>query len=103
MGAHAVSLGERFLRTRRARQFVHTLPDGLATTVYVATYPRRTTRLRVVALEPAQALRSWSRENGVHDALAGGFHLSPAGTPLGELWIGGEAHMCVPFDAPWDA
>jgi hypothetical protein len=102
MGAHAVSLGERLLRPRRPRGFVHQLPDGLSTTVYVATYPRRTTRVRVAALEPPQSLRSWARSAGVSDALAGGFHLSPAATPLGELWIDGDAHMCVPFDPPWD-
>jgi hypothetical protein len=103
MGAHAVSLSERLLRPKRPRQFTHELADGLATTVYVATYPRRTTRVRVVALEPPQALRAWTRVSGTGEALVGGFHFGPRATPLGELWTGGDAHMCVPFDPPWDA
>lgn len=103
MGAHALSLGERLLRARRLRQFVHALPDGLSTTVHVATWPRRTTRVRVAAIEPAQALRAWTRRHDVHDALAAGFHVAPGTSPLGELWVEGQAHMYVPFDPPWDA
>jgi hypothetical protein len=102
MGAHALPLGDRLLRPRRPRAFVHRLADGLATTVYAALYPRRSTRVRVAALEPAQPLRSWARSAGVGDALVGGFHVGPDMTPLGELWVGGDAHVCVPFDPPWD-
>jgi hypothetical protein len=102
MGAHAVSLGDRLLRPRRLRRFIRTLPDGLATTVHVATYPRRTTRVRVVALEPAESLRGWSRRTGVAEAIAGGFHYGSRVNPLGELWTGGDAHMHVPVDPPWD-
>jgi hypothetical protein len=103
MGAHALSLGDRLLRAKRTRQFAHVLEDGLSTTVYVATWPRRTTRVRVVALDPPQPLRSWTRHAGAADALAAGFHIDATTTPLGELWTRGEAHMSVPFDAPWDA
>jgi phosphodiester glycosidase len=73
MGAHAASLGDRLFRPRRARQFVHQLRDGCATTVYVATYPRRLTHLQTVQLEPAQPLREWARMSAVGEALAGGF------------------------------
>src|SRR4051794_8268913 len=103
MGAHAVSLGDRLLRPRRGvRQFVEHLADGAAATVYVATYPRRTTRVRVVALDRAEPLHRWARRCGISEALSGGFHVT-AGTPLGELHSGGMVHMTVPFDAPWDA
>lgn len=102
MGAHAGPLGERLLKPRRPRQFVHQLGNGFTTTVYVAAYPRRTTKVRVAALEPAQPLRTWARNSHIADVLAGGFHVAPGTAPLGELWIDGEAHMHVPFDPPWD-
>jgi Phosphodiester glycosidase len=102
MGAHAVSLGDRLLRPRRVRQFVERLPDGAATTVYVATYPRRGTRVRVVALDRPEPLHRWARQVGIAEALSGGFYV-PSGIPLGELHSDGNVHMTVPFDAPWDA
>src|SRR4051794_6287104 len=102
MGAHAVSLGDRFLRPKRARQFVERLEDGAETTVYVATYLRKTARMRVVALDRPEPLHRWARRVGVGEALSGGYYL-PDGTPLGELHSGGHVHMTVPFDEPWDA
>src|SRR4051812_171090 len=101
MGAHAVSLGDRLLRPRRVRQFVERLDDGASTTVYVATYPRRATRVRVVALDRPEPLHRWTRRIGVGEALAGSFYVT-GGTPLGELHSDGNVHMTVPFDAPWD-
>src|SRR4051794_18392746 len=100
MGAHAVSLGDRLLRPKRVRRFVERLGDGAATTVYVATYPRRT-RVRVVALDRNEPLHRWARQAGVTDALSGGFYV-PGGTALGELHSDGNVHMTVPFDRPWD-
>src|SRR5438309_4019691 len=102
MGAHALSLGERLLKPRRARAFVQQLEDGASTTVYVAAYPRRGTRVRVVALDRPEPLHRWTRANGVPDALSGGFQAG-AGTPLGELHAEGQVHMTVPFEEPWDA
>jgi hypothetical protein len=102
MGAHAVSLGDRLLRPRRVRQFEEQLEDGATTTVYVATHPRRSTRLRVVALERPEPLHRWARRTGVSEAISGGFYV-PGGTPLGELHSDGNVHMTVPFDEPWDA
>ena len=71
MGAHAVPLGDRSSRPRRARQFVHQLADGCATSVYVATYPRRLTHLQTMRIEPGQPLREWARMNAVAEAIAG--------------------------------
>jgi hypothetical protein len=102
MGAHAVSLGDRLLRPRRVRQFAEQLPGGATTTVYVATYPRRSTRLRVVALDRPEPLHRWARQTGIAEAISGGFYV-PGGTPLGELHSDGNVHMTVPFDPPWDA
>jgi hypothetical protein len=84
------------------RQFEERLADGATTTVYVATYPRRTTRMRVVALDRPEPLHRWARRTGAADAISGGFYV-PGGTPLGELHSDGNVHMTVPFDAPWDA
>src|SRR3954447_19365371 len=102
MGAHAVSLGDRLLRPRRVRQFEEQLDDGATTTVHVATYPRRSTRVRVVALDRPEPLHRWARQAGFADAISGGFYV-PGGTPLGELHSDGNVHMTVPFDPPWDA
>jgi hypothetical protein len=102
MGAHAVSLGDRLLRPRRVRQFEETLGDGATTTVYVATYPRRATRVRVVSLDRPEPLHRWARRSGIGEALSGGFYVR-GGTPLGELHSDGNVHMTVPFDAPWDS
>ena len=102
MSAHAVSLGDRLLRPRRVREFAERLPGGATTTVYVASYPRRGTRVRVVALDRPEPLHRWARTAGVTEAISGGFYV-PGGTPLGELHSGGNVHMAVPFDPPWDA
>lgn len=102
MGAHAVSLGDRLSKPRRVRSFEERLADGRTTTVYVASYPRRATRLRVVALDRPEPLHRWARRTGVTDAISGGFYV-PAGTPLGELHSDGNVHMTVSFDEPWDA
>jgi hypothetical protein len=90
------------LRPRRVRRFEERLDDGATTTVYVATYPRRSTRVRVVALDRPEPLHRWARRSGVTDAISGGFYV-PGGTPLGELHSDGNVHMTVPFDEPWDA
>lgn len=102
MGAHAVSLGDRLLRPRRVRRFEEQLEDGATTTVYAASYPRRSTRVRVVALDRPEPLHRWARRMGVAEAVSGGFYVA-GGTPLGELHSDGNVHMTVPFDAPWDS
>src|SRR5438045_5853151 len=102
MGAHAVSLGDRLLRPRRVRRFEEQLAEGATTTVHVATYPRRSTRLRVLALDRPEPLHRWARRTGVADAISGSFYV-PGGTPLGELHSDGNVHMTIPFDTPWDA
>ncbi len=83
------------------RQFSEVLADGASTTVYVAIYARRSTRMRIVALDRPEPLHRWARATGVTEAISGGFQTS-AGTPLGELHSSGNVHMTVPFDEPWD-
>jgi hypothetical protein len=84
------------------RSFEERLDDGATTSVHVATYPRRTTRVRVVALDRPEPLHRWARRAGVAEAISGGFYVA-GGTPLGELHSDGNVHMTVPFDEPWDA
>ena len=82
------------------RSFRHPLADGTLTEVHVAAYPRRRVAMRVVALGEPEALESWCRRAAVGDALVGGFFVTPVGTPLGELWVGGLRAPSVPFDPP---
>ena len=87
----------------RVRSFRHHLADGTATTVHAAIYDRAGASLDVVAMVPAEQLATWCARSGVADALVGGFFVTPVGTPLGELWVGGGHVETTPFDAPWGA
>jgi hypothetical protein len=76
------------------------LADGATTTVHVAEYRRRRVAVRAVALERPAPLGEWCRGAGISDALVGGFFVTPHGTPLGELWIGGVLWTSTPFAPP---
>jgi hypothetical protein len=78
------------------------LRDGLAATLHVAGYDRREIRPRVIALETPTPLIRWCAENGVRDALVGGFFVRSAQVPLGDVRIAGSARRSVPFTSPWD-
>lgn len=82
------------------RSFRRRLADGASTTVHVAAYRRDRVAPRVVALEEPEPLERWCERTGVADAVVGGFFVTPAGTPLGELWVGGRRIASVPFDPP---
>ncbi len=77
------------------------LPDAARTTLHVASYDRQTVAARVVVLERPVPLVRWCREQGVRNAIVGGFFVRPQCTPLGQLWLGGDAQPSVPFEAPW--
>lgn len=79
------------------------LGDGAGTTLHVASYDVRATRLRVVALRRRASLEAWCRAQGIDEAIVGGFYVRPGGEPLGELRTRGRARAHVPFAAPWDA
>lgn len=79
-----------------------TLADGGETTLHVARFDRRRLRARVVVLEPPAQLLGWCRNNGVADAMVGGFFRRPEGRPLGELRVAGERRPHDPFDSPWN-
>lgn len=76
--------------------------DGAGTTVHVACYPRSGFRAKLVRITPVGALKNWSGDNGVEDAIVGGFFIRAEGTPLGELRLDGAAQPSQPFDPPWD-
>jgi hypothetical protein len=87
-----------------------TLDDGARTTVHVASYSLSTTALRVQRLPGLAKLEMWCAEQGVEEALVGGFYVrsagvSPgpplAGLPLGELRLDGVVQPFVPFTQPW--
>lgn len=100
---HTVSAPTRGRALGRVHTFRHALADGTRTTVHAAVYERARVAVAVVAMEPAETLAGWCARTGVADALVGGFFVTPLGTPLGELWIGGGRRATTPFDAPWDA
>jgi hypothetical protein len=75
--------------------------DGRATTIHVLRLPRASYTARVVVIDPVQSLVSWCAENGVGDAMIGGFYIRADGTPLGDLRVDGRAQASVPFDSPW--
>lgn len=77
------------------------LPDGYMTTLHVAGFSSDRVRVRVAALPAPLQLARWCSEQGVSDAIVGGFFVRPGGTPLGELWIDGRRRASRPFDAPW--
>ena len=79
----------------------HTLADGEVTTLYAVLYPRRSTRVRVVYFPRTERLDFWCRENGVEEAIVGGFFLRDPYRPLGELWIDGRPVEHVPVAAPY--
>jgi len=78
------------------------LADGRGTTIHVARFDRSRVDARVVVLDPPAPLAGWCEENGVADAIIGGFFIRSHGIPLGVLRVGGKACAFVPFDAPWD-
>jgi len=67
-----------------------TLADG-QTTVYAVRYPRASTRVRVLYFAPPRRLDVWCVENGIDEAVVGGFFLRDPYRPLGELWVEGVA------------
>ncbi|HEY5142739.1 MAG TPA: phosphodiester glycosidase family protein [Solirubrobacteraceae bacterium] len=84
------------------------LADGAATTAHVATHRLDRTRVRVERLPALTPLGAWCAEHEIEEALVGGFYQRDpgatfAGSPLGELWVGGVQAASVPFTEPWGA
>jgi hypothetical protein len=67
-----------------------TLGDGATTTLHVASYERSAFDVRVVVLEEPAPLVRWCAQQGVREAVVGGFFVRPDYAPLGQLRIAGE-------------
>jgi hypothetical protein len=92
------------LRRRPAHLAVERLglPDGAATTLYVAEHDPARIALRVARLRRPVPLERWCARRGVEEAMVGGFFVRPDGTPLGELRTRGFVRRSVAFLEPWD-
>jgi len=77
-----------------------TLSDGDVTTVYAVRHPR-TSRVRVLHFPSPQRLDVWCAENGIGEAVVGGFFLRNPYRALGELWIEGRPANHEPIEAPY--
>jgi hypothetical protein len=79
------------------------LRGGARTTLHVVSYDLAAITPRVVVLDRAMPLVRWCHEQGVRDAVVGGFFIRALSEPLGEVWIAGRQEPSTPFDAPWGA
>lgn len=77
------------------------LGEGARTTLHVASYDRRAFAARVVVLERPAPLVRWCGEQGVNDAVVGGFFSRPQYAPLGHVQVSGQPQPSLAFDAPW--
>ncbi len=77
------------------------LPDGARTTLHVAGYDRLAFEARVVVLERPAPLVRWCGEEGVRDAVVGGFFSRPQYVPLGQVQVDGRPQPSLSFDPPW--
>lgn len=77
------------------------LPDGARTTLHVAGYDRRAFEPRVVVLDRPAPLVRWCGEEGVGDAVVGGFFSRPQYAPLGQVQIDDRSQPSMAFDPPW--
>ena len=72
--------------------------------MHIAVHPARSTSVRLELRGRPLPLPSWCEQSGVSHAVVGGFFVRQGdGTPLGELWLGGERVHSIPFHEPWDA
>lgn len=86
------------------------LGDGAACSACVASFPVASALLKVRRLPGLARLEAWCVDNGISDALVGGFYVREGGAgsasrltglPLGELRLGGVSQEFVPFTRPW--
>ncbi|MBC7707948.1 phosphodiester glycosidase family protein [Polaromonas sp.] len=80
---------------------VITLGDGKRTTIHIARYPRATTAIKLIAFDQPQKLSTWCSEQGIQEALSGGFFLRVTEQPLGDFWVDGHRLPSTPIAAEW--
>jgi hypothetical protein len=66
------------------------LADGSETTVYTVRYPLAQVRPRVQLFRQPRRLDHWCHNQGVEEAVVGGFYRREPFRPLGEVWIAGR-------------
>lgn len=77
------------------------LGDGARSTLHVASYDRHAFEARVVVLKRPAPLVRWCTEEGVRNAVVGGFFSRPQYVPLGQVQVKGRPRPSLAFDAPW--
>jgi hypothetical protein len=77
------------------------LGDSARTTLHVASYDRRAFAARVVVLDRPAPLVRWCAEEGVKDAVVGGFFARPEYVALGQVQVDGRPAASLSFDPPW--
>ncbi len=77
------------------------LPGPVRTTLHVASYDLNMFRPRVVLLGQPAPLVRWCKQEGIRDAIVGGFFIRSRYEPLGQLQIDGKRQDSIPFAAPW--
>jgi hypothetical protein len=108
MGLHSLSARRArsvdALPGRRSRlsQVRVRLPDGARTTLHVASHDRRAVGARLIVLDEPTPLIRWCRDNGVRDAVVGGFFIRSRAVALGHVQVSGVARRSVAFDSPWN-
>jgi hypothetical protein len=69
--------------------------------MHVASYDRRAFAARVVVLKRPAPLVRWCDDQGVNDAVVGGFFSRPRYIALGQVQVDGKRQPSLAFDAPW--
>lgn len=69
--------------------------------MHVAGYDRRAFAARVVVLERPAPLVRWCGQQGVTDAVVGGFFARPQYVALGQVQVDGAPQPSLAFDPPW--
>jgi hypothetical protein len=69
--------------------------------MHVASYDRWAFAARVVVLDRPAPLVRWCAEQGVNDAVVGGFFSRPRYVALGQVQVDGRPEPSLAFDPPW--
>ena len=74
---------------------------GGHTTVHAAAWRFDEINPRLIRVDPPRPLGDFVEEEGITDAMSGGFFAKPQWIPLGEHRIDGRPIEYEPFDQPW--
>lgn len=77
------------------------LGDGSRTNVHVVRYLRTALVPRLVVFPKPTDLVDWCSEEGIQEAVTGGFYLRDDQQLLGETWVDGKQQPSIACPAPW--